>query len=502
MNHSNASSGIFFEWNSLLRDILRNFWMVMLAAAVGIMGLYIVEHSIYKPVYSSRATLIVRVKAGAAEAYTNLAASSEMAEIFTEVFVQPAMREYAAAALGEKEFNGEIAASVLPDTNMLTLSVTAEDPENAYRLLKSVLNIYPEISESVFSNAVIDIIQDPVIPRGPDNAVSSRNRMLVSVLCGAAMLAAIGLLSLWRDTVKNEAAYNAKIDAPLLGCISHERKHRGLRDWLLRKKRPLLISNAYASLLFAESYQKIATKLEYMNKNSGDKIFLITSVAENEGKSTVSANLALALAGRGHRTVLLDMDFKKPSQYKIFSVKYMENAELGELLKGKTEAKDYIFRRHRKSELFLGLNTKRDPDCQSQMHRKLFQAYLAHLKKTVDFIIIDTAPLLSAADSTSLMSAADRTILVVRTDCTYAASVNEAALMIGDVGGRLAGCVLNDVYREFSLFGQMGFDESGYYGRKYGAYKNYADYGKYSAFKWDAPEESVPGSDEHQEGRE
>ena len=81
MNHSNASSGIFFEWNSLLRDILRNFWMVMLAAAVGIMGLYIVEHSIYKPVYSSRATLIVRVKAGAAEAYTNLAASSEMAEI-------------------------------------------------------------------------------------------------------------------------------------------------------------------------------------------------------------------------------------------------------------------------------------------------------------------------------------------------------------------------------------------------------------------------------------
>ena len=68
--------------------------------------------------------------------------------------------------------------------------------------------------------------------------------------------------------------------------------------------------------------------------------------------------------------------------------------------------------------------------------------------------------------------------------------------MIGDVGGRLAGCVLNDVYREFSLFGQMGFDESGYYGRKYGAYKNYADYGKYSAFKWDAPEESVPGTDE------
>lgn len=483
MKNTNASSRIFFEWNSLIRDMIQNFWLVILAALIGAMGVYIVEHSVYQPVYSSRATLIVRVKAATSEAYTNLSASSEMAEIFTEVFVQSAMRDRAAANIGEETFNGEISAFVLPNTNMMTLNVTAKDPEKAYQLLNSVLEVYPEISESVFSNAVIDIVQDPAMPRGPDNAVSSRNRNLITALCGFGMLAIVILLSLLRDTVKSEAAYTAKVDAQLLGSVPHERKHRRLKEWLLHKKKPLLINSAFASLPFSESYQKIATKLEYMNQNGRDKIFLITSVAENEGKSTAAANLAIALAGRGNRVVLLDMDFKKPALYKIFDVKYAKNAELGELLRGEVSAKDYTFRRYRKSSLFLALNTKSNPDCQDPISSNVLKNYLEHLRKLMDFIIIDTSPLLAAADSTSLMPLADRIILVTRTDYTYAASINDATLTIADVGGQLAGCILNDVYRESSLFGQMGFDESGYYNKKYGGYKNRTGYGRYAASK-------------------
>ena len=62
------------------------------------------------------------------------------------------------------------------------------------------------------------------------------------------------------------------------------------------------------------------------------KVLLVTSVMENEGKSTVAANLALSLAQEGSRVMLIDCDFRKPAQYKIFNVRDNEETDLGDVL--------------------------------------------------------------------------------------------------------------------------------------------------------------------------
>lgn len=472
---------ITFEWNSLIRDLVRNFWAIILAALIAYMGIQVVEKSIYTPSYTSSAILVVRAKVGSSGMYSNLESSSEMATIFTKVFQQASMKKYAAENLGLSSFNGTITAEVNGTTNLMNLSVKADDPELAFSLLTSVLEVYPRISDTVFTDAVIDVISSPNMPTSPSNSALTtyRNHIIL-----AAMLLEAGLIvlfSLLRETVKEEKGFTDKIDSQLVGTVAHEHAHLSNKEKLEKKKRALLINDAYSSLRFTEDYQKLATKLEYMQKKKDKKIYAVTSVAENEGKSTVAANIALALAGRGYKVALLDLDIRKPSMYKIFDYDSDMLHEFTDVLSNKIALKDYGFYRYRKSSLIIAFNRKKHENTEDMFSGPMLGRCFDALRERMDFIIIDTPPTSVSADAVTVSSFSDRTLLVVRTDTVAVQDINDAILALSDAGGRLAGCVLNDVYKPFTLFGQMGSDETGYYGAYYrGRNSGYSGYTRYS----------------------
>lgn len=470
-----------FEWHSLLRDLKRNLWIIVLAALIAFMGVYIAERSIYTPTYTSSATLVVRAKVGTSGAYTNLSVSSEMATIFTKVFVQPSIKQLAAENIGLGQFAGSITASTQTGTNLLNLSVTASDPELSFQLLKSVLEVYPNVSSSVFSNAVIDVMIAPQMPTAPSNIISFAHRGVAILFAMLLQTCLIILISLLRDTVKDEKSFVDKIDAKLLGTITHEKVHLTLKERLLRKKRALLINDAFSSLKFSEDYQKIVTKLEWMNKNNKSKIFLITSVSENEGKSTSAANLAIGLAGRGHRVLLVDLDIRKPSIYKIFDYRTTPYIDFPRVISmfatGGPEFYETL--RHRKSNLYLAMNKKSYKPNNSWFNLAEFRNGIKAAAQNMDFVIIDTAPFNVSVDAINLYGIADKTILVARTDHVPAENINDIIMTISNVKGDLAGCILNDVYKPFTLFHQIGLDAGGYYHYKHGSYKGYGGYGKH-----------------------
>lgn len=340
------------------------------------------------------------------------------------------------------------------------------------------------MSDNLFENATISVIKQPSMPHAPSNNISSQNKLIVALGCAFVAILAIVAISVFRDTVKNEDAFNSKIDSKLIGTIVHENKRMDLRDYIQRKKKGLLIhSNAFISLKFVESFHKIAAKLEYLNRRGGDKVFAVTSVAENEGKSTAASNIALSLADRGYNVVLFDLDAKKPALYKIFEESYNEFSELGELFENKIKYSDFKLRKYKKSSLYLAINTKPYPDYRSWIESGEVERVLSALKTKVDYIIVDTAPLSVDASVTDIVKIVDKTMMVVRTDVVTASSLNDALVTLREVGGDVLGCVLNDVYPEFSFAGINGFDEGGYYyGKKYdkyGKYGRYSHYGKY-----------------------
>lgn len=473
MKKNNSSFSINFEWNSLIRDVIRSLWAIALTALIALMGIEVVEKSIYTPTYTSTAVLVIRSKLGTGGVYDSFSTSAEMAEIYTSVFKQNSMKKLAAENLGMDSFEGTITTSVSDSTNLLNISVRAEDPELAFKLLKSVLEVYPEVSDAIFTNAVVDILSEPKMPTSPSNSRLTTYRKHIIVLAMLFEGGMIVLLSLLRGTVKEEKGFSDKVDAKLIGTITHEKPHLSKEERFKRKKRAMLINDAYSSLRFTEDYQKLATKLEYLKRNQSKQSFVISSVAENEGKSTIAANLSIALSERGYKVILVDLDVRKPAIYKIFDFNNTVGTDFADVFSQKIALVDFEFYRYRKSNLTIAFNQKILYDSSPVINSNVIKTCLEELRDKADFIIFDTPPLSVSADAVTISSVTDAIFLVVRTDCVPVEDINEAILNISDGGGQLEGCVLNDVYKPFTLFGQMGSDESGYHG-----YNNYYGYSK------------------------
>ena len=237
---------IIIEWHSLLKDLIKNIWVVVLSVLIGYMGIYIVDTIVYEPEYTSSATLVVSTKGSSNSAFSYFSTSSEMADIYTNVFVEPVMKEKAAAHAGYDYFNGRVSASVLESTNFLRVSVTSSDPQAAYDLLQSVLVVYPEISDNIFENAIINVLTPPSVPKNATNAVSTANTNIIISAIAVVVIFAIMVLSIMRDTIKNVAAFEDRVDAKLIGVVPHENKRMTLKDKLNKKKKSLLVvGNAF-----------------------------------------------------------------------------------------------------------------------------------------------------------------------------------------------------------------------------------------------------------------
>ncbi len=472
------SNKITIEWYSIVKDVIKNLWLVFLAVLIAFMGMFIVSHKVYEPAYTSTATLVVTPRgASTGSSISKLSIANEMAEVLVNIFAEPAMKGKAVEYMQTDGFNGEIFAAVMPGTNFIELNVTSSNPQTAYDLLSAVLKVYPQISEEIFSNANISVVRMPSMPSAPSNNISNENKNLILVGVATVVLAAIVVISILRDTVKNENAFNEKIGEVLLGTVLHEKKRVSLKDILNNKKKSLLIkNNAFLSLKFSENFHKIAARLEHINRKDGAKVFAVTSVAENEGKSTCAANIAVALVNKGHKVVLVDLDCKKPALYKIFNQKYELNSELGNLFDKKILNKEFKFKKHKRSSLYLAFNTKPYSYYYDWIENGEIAKFIDLIKSKSDFVIIDCAPVSCDSAVTSITSIADKSILVVRTDVVLSSSINETIDTIDKISDNFLGCILNDVHPNILPFSFTGDDDGGYYN---GKYSYYGKYGKY-----------------------
>ena len=456
----------------LIKFVLKHFWMVVLFALTCIMGVYLLQSVSDKPIYTSTVTFAVTSRSSASTAVVNIAATDTVAGQFGGLLESEVVRNAAARSMGLSHFPASVSIHVPENTNILVMSITADTPELAYKSALAIIDCHTEYSATVFSQAVIDSINGPTIPTEPANQASRNTMLKISGPVGAiAMIALLVFLAIRNDTVQTITGAKHQVDGKLLATIYHETRRLSFKEKLKRVKKSILISDPTCSFYYTETIHQIRVQMERAKETKQHKIFLVASCSENEGKSTVAANLALSLAQKHRKVLLLDADTRKPAQHLIFEEKVEKGKDFGSILThsfSKEKLMDSIS--YNESTKLYTLYT-------SAIHRKKAEAIskdtlapiLRALREEFSYVIIDTPPIGFFADAEVLADVADASILVIRQDMAPSMIINDAIDNLMETNSEFMGFVFNNV-RSFKAFSfKTGGYEYGYgYGYGYG----------------------------------
>ena len=279
-------------------------------------------------------------------------------------------------------------------------------------------------------------------------------------------------------TVQTAGSAEQLLDAKIIGTIPHE-KQLGL--WLRgsrRNKKVLHVTSPNVSFAFAEAIHRTASKFE-QEKGKGSSVFLLTSVSESEGKSTVAANVALSLAQKKAKVLLIDLDLRRPVQAKNLHLIPQPEEELGALLAA--EASPETMLSLVKTEPITGLQALLS--CQS--YKKTVELISSeNLKELVrlarssyDYIIIDLPPVGYFSESEAMLELADCSALVVRQDVVPYPVINDNIDALREGRAAFLGIILNDMYTMSSAVSRYGYGYGKYGYGKYG-YSGSEDQGK------------------------
>ena len=450
---------------SMLKDIGREWITILLLSVAAALFADIWICATYQPEYKTSTTFVVTAKGMNSNIYQNLSSTKDLAQQFTEILGSNVLKKKVAQDIGVNSLDVETSVDLVPETNLITLSVKAKTAAESYRVLRSVMENYNTVSDYAIKNVIIETIQQPSVAMSPSNPLNEKRMVLkVFLIAAGCLIVLVAGISYIRDTIKNPGEVSSKLDTRLLGTIAYEKKSKSLS--MNRKKGYLsmLISNPLRSFSYVESSKMAASRVRsYMDKEQA-KVLLVTSVMENEGKSTVAANLALSLAQEGNRVMLMDCDFRKPAQFKIFDVRDNEETDLGDVLINHKSA-DRIIRNWNDSNLYMILNKTSSNSIETLLKSTTLKQIIAFCRERMDYVVVDTSPLALVADTEELAQMTDASVLLVRQDTVLAKDINDAIDILNNTRGKVIGCILNGTASQ-STGGNSHYKYGGHYGKR------------------------------------
>ncbi len=458
-----------FNLDSILRDLVRQ-WLPILAALIAgamLAGTYV--RLTFVPMYTSSTTFVVRRSGITSNVIADsLSAAEVMTENLSIIIDSDILQTRVCRDLGLDYFDAEVSVSTVPSSNLMNVTVKATSPRLAYEGINSIMTISQVLCNEMLEDIYIQVIQSPSVPTVPSNFNNLSNTMKTgAVLGGVLALLAFALLSFSRDTIKTENEMTSKIDAKLLGSVSHERKYKTLAALLKRTRCSLCITNTTLSFNYTESVRMTSTRVRKAMDKENAKTVLITSVTENEGKSTVAANLALSLAQEGKKVLLLDCDFRKPAQFKIFemSATAYRRSDLAFAIHKGTPIQPVPIGANKNLKVVFSYRSR--GGVMTQVGLENLKALLECLKDSADYVVLDTAPMGLVAETEAIADLVDATVLVVEQDAVEACYINDAIDQLQQTSSTLLGCVYNNVRQ--GLTGYIKAYGAGYgYGYGYG----------------------------------
>lgn len=279
------------------------------------------------------------------------------------------------------------------------------------------------------------------------------------------------VLAFVRDSIDNTVSTPAQAEEitslPSLGFVPMLGNGHGRLHLPIGKKVPLeysILENPSSQL--AEAFRALRTSLLLSNIDSPPKTILVTSALPQEGKSTTSLNLAIALVQQGARVLLIEGDLRRPTLHSRLNITF---PTLSGALASRNGNRPTITQHPRVPGLFFLPSGPRPPFPAEALASERMKELLSTWREEFDFVVIDSPPLLTVTDAVMLSRSADAVLLVVRSEQTTKQSLLRARDLLRRAQASLVGVLVNDM----NVNSPDYYEYCGYYGSKYG--KEYYD---------------------------
>lgn len=329
----------------------------------------------------------------------------------------------------------------LKQANVVKIKVSADTKREAYFSIKYLNDWYRENTERYSFPYNITVLKESKFSTKPVNPNSHiKNFLIGAVGSGFVLSCLLGLYFFLRDTIMSEEEVENKLDTRLYAKLPYEVKKR--ED--ARNKKAILITSLKTSFFFRESMNKLGSKVEASSDKHGYKSFMITSAYENEGKSSVAANLALALAKNGRKVVLVDADFNKPAVFKIFDLDGSKS--LNKAIEGTSSWRSQVV--SDRSGLDLLPCSQDALKSEILTNSKKLDEIMKELREEYDFVIVDTSSAYLLNEPMAMNELVDATLFIVRQDYATSDVINETVKRLTYVKDNVLGVVFKNVVSE------------------------------------------------------
>lgn len=299
------------------------------------------------------------------------------------------------------------------------------------------------------------IIDDAIADDAP---VSPKRKMiyLIALVLGVGIpVGVIYLLELTKFKIEGRADVEKLTSLPIVGDIP-----------LTDEKQGAIAVFENQNNLMSETFRNIRTNLQFMLEND-KKVILVTSTVSGEGKSFISANLAISLSLLGKKVVIVGLDIRKPGLNKVFNIPRKEVGITQYLANPEKNLMDLVQLSDVSKNLYILPGGTVPPNPTELLARDGLDKAIETLKKNFDYVILDTAPVGMVTDTLLIGRVADLSVYVCRADYTHK---NEYTLIneLADKDKLPSLCTVIN-----------GLDLKR---RKYGYYYGYGKYGKYYGY--------------------
>ncbi len=334
----------------------------------------------------------------------------------------------------QKSLDGERAAPSPNAAEVARLEALLAQQRSTH---SGLLSSYEEMRVAEARSAdSLAVVEPAVMPREPVLPRTLTNTLLAGVV-GAMLAAGMAfLVEYLDDTIKRPEDVERTAHLPVLACVMRfGRTAEG--------QTPLVAGNPRAGAV--ESYRMLRTNVQFstLGLDRSAAMLLVTSARPGEGKTTTLANLAVSLAQSGKRVLAVDTDLRRPALHKRFGL--ANTAGLTSLLLDAAANPERIVQSTGVAGLRLLTAGPIPANPAELLDLPSTAAICDRLRALADYVLLDSPPMLSAADASILAQKVDGVLLVAETGRVRTEAFRQAVTALQRVQARLVGVVLNKV---------------------------------------------------------